>query len=1062
MKRFLGFLCLSLVLLAILAPKAALAEEKKDYAYYEYEFGIKLIKFNFWALAEQHFNNYLKDPKIPADARTRGYLGLAILYKNRGRNAKASPKEREEAFDKALANLNEFLQKWPDKNSPDYRSAEGEKYGIEIDRVEAKILEIETIPVSDESRKGKEEAARIKLREAITKLAQIHDSIRDERAKFEETWFEKNPDDEWVEFPEEMDDRWFSIGYALARSYYLYPRIYVSGTDDFKKAIEFALNGLNDFVWEHSTDTVYIHGGMYLARLLAGMFAMTKVPEERETLRGKIDKTFQEYVFNFEPDAFQYLRELAFNEYAQILVELGYSDEILVKVWTKYITDYPNWIDETQYGQGYILASRVALVMLENNQAAQAVDILAKVIEKANLRNLSEAASIASKNLATIIERLGPETMDTVTLLQAGNGFKGKGDWASAITYYQYVIQGLDKRLDEEEMKKLDHKTRTEVQKKFDDFQKIKTDIGIEAFQSISECFVAVGMRLEAIISANEVLNRYSAKNAVDKDKAQKTMLRAANTAYNVSREVFFEEYRRGVSSRDTGELYITALKNYEKFDPTKKDAMTYDLAQVKQMFADYLEAIELYKKIPDAHSQYANAQYNICVCYVRLSQDADAKGDAEGKAKFQVAAIDSLNAVINMDRKWGPADGSKQISWERRRSACFKLLADIYNRQNMNAELVALAEKWMTMYADKIAKDETYRADGDGIMRVAINAAIAMSDPAKADQLYMTVKDKVLLLGKTTDVAPGKKYDVAEEEGAPYVEICLKLGTAYGTANNADRQKFFTAEADKWSGGNKSIGELYNELARFKKTPDIYVRKLKELLSKLEAQIEKYPLKRDEMLSDAYIKTIYFTGDKKKSDDMTAAYREFIDVFVGGRGKRINYYDAKKKMDALKAFDPNKTLELWRQPMMKDIERVVDYYYMRLRSYNDSWEITMKAEDHELSATMLEYLIDYYRGKDELLINGAISMRKIKRFEKAIEYYGTLINDRRKDSSQCEYRFLAAITYFEIATSAESAKAKQDAIDSGLSQLGYIEKVYPDKYDDKMRDLRTKFEALK
>ncbi|MDZ7815075.1 MAG: hypothetical protein U5N86_03440 [Planctomycetota bacterium] len=89
MYRYAGLALAMFLLVLIAVPQPSFAEDqqgqKKGYADYEYEFGINLISYNFWKLAEEHFNNYLKDTKIPADKRVKGHLGLAILWQERGK-----------------------------------------------------------------------------------------------------------------------------------------------------------------------------------------------------------------------------------------------------------------------------------------------------------------------------------------------------------------------------------------------------------------------------------------------------------------------------------------------------------------------------------------------------------------------------------------------------------------------------------------------------------------------------------------------------------------------------------------------------------------------------------------------------------------------------------------------------------------------------------------------------------------------------------------------------------------------------------------------------------------
>ena len=301
MKRFIGFSLLVAFCFAIVSSGQAYAEAeketKKDYSYYEYLFGSKLIDYKFWDLAEQHFTRYLKDPKVSKEMRPKGYLGLAKLFKEKGKNPNVTAEKRKEYFDKALANLREFLSKWPDKESAEYRTAVIEQYTIEIDRVEAAVNELKDIKHDDPDRVSKQNAATAKLKTAIDTLKQIHDAIRDEKQEFEDIFWEKNPDAEFVVFPEALETRWYSIGYVLARSYSIYPKIFVRGTDEFKKAVNFAMLGLEDFIWEHDTDSVYIQGGIYLARLYGDKFLISRSPNEREEMKQKVKETFQQYVF---------------------------------------------------------------------------------------------------------------------------------------------------------------------------------------------------------------------------------------------------------------------------------------------------------------------------------------------------------------------------------------------------------------------------------------------------------------------------------------------------------------------------------------------------------------------------------------------------------------------------------------------------------------------------------------------------------------------------------------------------------------------------------------------
>ncbi len=1087
MKRTLLLSLALLVLLASLAPSALAEEkkaEKKGYAYYEYQFGIKLITYGFWNLAEKHFQNYLKDPKIPKDLRPKGYLGLAILYKARGQNRKATPKQREEYFDKALANLEEFLQKWPNKDTVEYRSAQVEKYGIEIDRVEAKINELEGLSLKDPERKAKEAAASAKLREAINELVKIHAAIREERAKFEDSIYEDcekrgvDPPD-YIEFPDEMNQRWYSIAFVLARAYLLYPRIYVRGTEEFKKALDFSLTGLEDFVWEHDNDSVYIYGGIFLGRLYADKLAITKDPEERQKYKNKVDSAFNDYVFAFGPDVYRQLREQAYNEYAEILLEIGSASDIIEKVWNRYTKDYPNWLDDTMYGEGYKLAAKVALAMLSENEATEAVDLLTKVIDKANLRQYSSAASEASKALATIIEKLGPENMDIKTLLQAGKGFKGKGDWATAISYYQYVIQGLDRRLTEEDLKQYDPKVRKKVMERYQDIEKRKVDIAVEAFENIAECFNALGMPLEAVVAANEAVSRYASKldKAFDKDAVRKNILRAAKLAHYLARKLFFAQKREGVLSDSIGKLYMIALDNIEKVDESARQRVLFELGQIKQMFGDYEQAIAAYKKVAPDSDKYGDAQYNICFCYYKLSKNAEEKGDQAAKEKYQVQAVDSLKAVIDMKRKWGPEDAKKKRSWERKRSLCFMLLAQIYDALGNDDELIALAEKWMQLYTPVFKDSPDYVDHAISLNKYAIEAAIKKGDVQKAEALYTALK-KLILGDNPTEVPANKTYNVSREVGARFVDIALSLAKAFEKAGDAEKQKYFAAESTKWQViKTRDPVKLYAEMRKYEKTPDIYVRIGKDILSLLNDKMKTFT--RKQLLAEDIIKAIYFPGDKKKTDQMRKLYKDFVNVFLGAKlrlkGKRVvipvNYYKAKKAFDELEKLDPDKKTDFWRATIkdengttvatVSDLKKQVNYYYLRHLVYKRLWKPLMDQGDYETASKVLDYLVNYYKADDEYKMQAALAFRRVGRWEDALGLYGELIVNHRKGAEQCKYRYLVALTHFEHAQAVDKPAEKKDLLQKAIGQLNFIKGSYPEAYTQEMEKLRTRITAI-
>ncbi|MFA4985401.1 MAG: hypothetical protein WC712_02340 [Candidatus Brocadiia bacterium] len=1080
------FLALSLILAFTVCTfqiRAARAEAPppaavgKTLADYEYDFGIWLVNRGFEKLAEAHFTKYLTDPKIPAAKRPMGYLGLAILYKRLGKLPRFSAKEREAYFQKALDNLTEFLTKCTDKNSPEYRSGLVEQYGIQIERVGAKVADISKL--SGDARKAEETKTAEELKKAIADLKDIHDKIREEREAYEQKVIAEceangtEPPEPMV-YPEEMEERWYMIGFVLAQAYRLYPEIYLRGTDDFKKAVEMSLLGLQDFVWEHDSDTVYIYGGMYLAELLAYKCLGTKDPKEKEALRGKIDDTMNQYAFffpveNITTDTMAYLREKAFNKYAEILATIGSTDLIIPKVWTLYVRDYPNWLETTMFGEGYTLGSVVAAIMADNNDALTAVEMLTSIINKAQLRNMFDKVTFASQKLAVIIERLGPEAMDVKTLLQAGKGFKAKGDSDKAIRYYQYVIQKLDVKLDEEELGKLSPAEQKKRRDKFELLKKEIIDIGVEAFSDISECFKDLGLTVEALTAANEIIPRYYSlkDNAKDKEKIGLLIRRQGSVAFNLAREVFMASAKSDRVNKMAAQQLMLAIDNYIKVDPNVRSRMVYERGFVHQQMGSYLPAIESYKTIPQDDDKFGDAQYNICFCFFKLMTDAKTANDEAKTQEYQKMAIDSLANVINMERKWGPGQEAKQRSWERKRSQCFVLLCTIYNNLGMGKELIDLSDKWMAMYKD-LAGTKEYKEIANhplSLYKASVPAALALKDLAKAEDQYKSIKGYVLA-GKAAEVAEDKKYDVNEETGQVMVELAGKLAEAF--AADEAKRTFYTHETDKFNVVVRDDPyDVYkNEFMKYAGKNDDLALRAGRKLDKMFDRLLAVPFDEKVMRSKEYTDAIYFAGDAAKTESARALYSKFVDAICGTKDKVGNYAAASRTLAELMAADPESKTDIWRKPMMLDVKRKVDFYNMRLNVYKTISPLVMKAGDYEYAVKVLEYVVAYYH-KDADKYDLAMAYRKIggsDNYKLAAILYGQILAPVLKSKEQVPIRYICAQMYFEWAKSLDPVKEKEEVIkqaEAGLRQIANMQAQYPQEITPEMLRLKDQIEAF-
>ncbi|MDZ7815074.1 MAG: hypothetical protein U5N86_03435 [Planctomycetota bacterium] len=617
------------------------------------------------------------------------------------------------------------------------------------------------LPKDDDARKAAEQEASSQLKDAIDRLRKIHAVISEERQKYVDKIFEEaekndEPVPEIIYFPEEMDHRWGNIGYVLARACHLYPLIYIKGTDKHKEALEFALSMLQSFVWEHDTDSVYIIGGTYLGELHAAMAAHVRDPAEIEEIKKKVISTYNDYVFFFRADAFPYLQEKAFNDLAQLLTELGDRPAVYNTVWPMYIEKYPDWLEQTSYGQGYFLAGKVGIAMMENGESFKAIEMLTGVINQASLRGFTKAASYVSQQLATIIERVGAESLDIKTLLQAGKGFLVKQDYARAISYYQFVIQGLDKEFSEEYLRTLPRQQAQKLREKQEVVKREINDIAVQAFVDIAKCFDALGMKFEAIVAANTAVSDYfsTIKKAVRPDEMRTALYSASLIAYGRAKDIFDTYDGNDMMSTVVADIYFEALENLAKMNPDRTGTVNYEIAEVHKAAGRYLKAIEKYKQVPQGERRFSFAQYNICVCYIRLSGEVEDAGDQEKATQYRRQAIDSLNAVINMEIEWGVGDESKRKSWDRRKSQCFKLLASIYTSEQMYEELIPLASQWLEYYGSKLNSEDRYMDDMIEMYEDSIMAAVKTENFEAIEKLYGELKGKLL-----RRQAPGGRY---------------------------------------------------------------------------------------------------------------------------------------------------------------------------------------------------------------------------------------------------------------------------------------------------------------
>mgnify|MGYP000915964310 CR=1 FL=1 len=981
---------------------------------------------------------------------------------------------RSKAFEKAEEYLNEFFNKWGDKESSEYRAASVEKYSIEIDRTEARILELNALSPDDETRKVKEDAAKSKLYEAITTLKKIHAQISEERQdtidKILEDADKQGIELEYVELPKEMEERWYAIGFVLARACEMYPRIFVKGTDPHKKAVLFSIESLEEFVYEHDTDSVYIYGGMYLGQLYAALIPYERDPAKRADLKTKVINMFEQYCFWLEPEFFPYLQELAYNELANILVGLGDRQTVYTLVWKKYTEDYPDWKESTEYGQGYLLAAKVARAMYENGEALEAVELLTSVIDRASLRGYTLAAATASKELAYIIQQLGPETMDIKTLLQAGKGFKSKEDWASAISYYQYVIQGLSRKFDEDTYKNMDRKMATAMKARYDAIQKEITEIAIEAFFDIAECFKANGMEMEALVASTEVVTRYSTKlslvNASRRDAMEKILQRSASLAYGIARSQFYSAAKDGTLTKVTGDLFLRSLENISKLNPAIKGTIAFERGEVKRAFGDYLGSVGEYQTVPDTDPRYADAQYNICVAYSNLSSTAKKAGNEEEATKYRVQAIDSLNAVIDMKRTFGPSEASRQRSWERKKSQCFILLADIYEDQKMNQDLKTLADRWAANFAEKlkVKADRAYYLDDAMKLYVAsIKAMVELKDAENAERLYNAVK-AIALEGKPTSVPEGKKYDVTIDIGNIMSNICSDIARMFTELGNVEKQNSYQHEATAFQAEKSNPFELFKDLSKYEKNPSLFIATAKQAVLILEmpesglADFEDLTAMkeiRDTLLSKEYTDTIYFPGDTKKMDQVTAKYKQFVESFVGSKKTRVNYSKANGYLEELAKLDPDKALALWTKPLMQGVDRTLALYNLRLGLYRKIAEHIIPfcekdaPEEWPLALKALDYLQRYYGAKYKL--DAGYVARMAKDFEKARLIYGQLIlsvqsdrTDPEAGAKQSLYRYYTSVVYYEWAMNSDNKADKLQYLTRAVEQLEFIMKAFP------------------
>ena len=578
-------------------------------------------------------------------------------------------------------------------------------------------------------------------------------------------------------------------------------------------------------------------------------------------------------------------------------------------------------------------------------------------------------------------------------------------------------------------------------------------------------------MTLEAIVAANEVVNRYSGKlktvSEADKEKVEKLLLKSSKKAYSLSRTLFYSSYRKGIRSKVIGNLFVDVLKNLEKVDPSLKGRILYELGQVHQTNGDFTQAITSYGKVPKDDKKYGDAQYNICYCYVMLSKNAGEKGDDEAKKKYQVKAIDSLKAVIGMKRVWKAGAESNRKAWEKKRSQCFILLAQTYATQGMNKELLPLADQWFEMYKSVYEERKDYEEDFISLYRGSIYAAISFKNAEEADRLFEILKKQVLR--KDNRLHRGK-YKVPEEIGLLFVNLTLDISKLHGELGNDEKRKYYEAESVKFedSAGAKSILEQYRALRKYEKNDDIYNAKAIKLLDNLKKELVSF--KRTAMLSEDYLDTIYFKGDKKKSDSMKKAYRDFVYRLCGKRTKkrwkvRINYYTAGKKLEELIAFDPDKKLKLWKMPLMKDIEKNVTYYKIRQSLYKKLWPRLLKKGEYKLAVEILSYLMEYYPAENDYKINAAVAFRKTKQWKKALTIYAGLIAPRQKSSKQVKYRYLVAVTHYEAYFAMKSDanaknKEKIEHLEKALRQLGSIQASYPEAFTEEMKNLKEKCEA--